>query len=170
MGRKRPIIVAFLLVHCLLYADEPLCGFWKIVDGRDGFTQTVVAVYEHKGVLYGRNIVNFDEDSGELIDTVYNPVLRVPRIEGSPFLTEINLFWGLEKSAGKWKNGMILDPRNGRVFACELRPLDDLLIIRGRWGPFYRELMLHRVAEGDFPEAFRPPDIQRFGPMIPKHR
>jgi hypothetical protein len=165
--KKQILIPTLFFIHGFLFAEAPFCGYWKIVDSRDGFIQTIVAVYEHEGIIYGRNIVNFDEDTGDLIDTIYAPSLRVPAIEDSPFLTEINLFWGLEKSDGKWRHGRILDPRSGRTFACVMWPQDDTLIIRGRWGPFFRNQLLYRVSDGDFPEAFHPPDMQGWKPMVP---
>ncbi len=170
MTNKMLVLAIFLIVPGFLFAEEPFCGYWKIVDRRDGFTQTIVAVYEHNGIIFGRNVVNFDEDTGELLDTIYDPVLRVSKMEGSPFLTEINLFWGLEKSAGKLRRGQIIDPGNGRVYACELWPQNDTLVIRGRWGPFYRKIFLYRVSDSDFPAGFNPPDMRGWGPMIPKLR
>jgi hypothetical protein len=154
-------------LHPLLHAEVPFTGYWKIVDSRDGFVQTILAVYEYGDTVFGRNIVNYDEDSGELIDTIYDPALRVARVKGEPYLTQVNLFWGLRKTDEKWQQGTILDPRSGRTYACELWPEDGTLVIRGRWGPFHRNVVLYRASKDDFPDKFVPPDTRSWGPMLP---
>jgi uncharacterized protein DUF2147 len=168
---KRAVAVLALLTFCgVIYSEGALYDNWKIVDSRKGFTKTIVTVYMHNGIVYGRNIVNFDEDTGDLIDTIYEPSLRVPDIAGNPFLTETNLIWGLEQHGKKWKHGKILDPRNGHVYSCELRVEGDTLIIRGKWGPFFRDQPMYRATDSDFPEGFNPPDTLGWVPNIPASR
>ena len=167
---KTIIVVLLLLITGVLHADVSAIGFWKIVDSREGFTQTIVAVYEYEDALYGRNIVNYDEKTGEFIDTIYDPVLRVKGVIDNPFLTEINLFWGLIRDGVRWKQGRIIDPRNGRIFACELRLQDGLLVLKGRWGPFFRNVTLWRAEESDFPDSFQLPDTTVWKPRVPQRR
>ena len=157
-------------LHTVLYGEVPFTGYWKIVDSHHGFPQTIVAVYEYDEAVFGRSVVNFDEDSGELIDTIYDPELRVARTAGSPYLTQVNLFWGLRNSGENWKDGTIIDPRSGRTYACELWPEHGTLVIRGKWGPFYRTIVLHGVAMSDFPDGFVLPDMKDWGPMVPPLR
>jgi hypothetical protein len=164
---KKPAFLAFFFVCGFLYCEASFQGYWKIVDRREGFTQTIVAVYEYDDALYGRNIVNFDESSGDLIDTIYQPSLRVPNIAGTPFLTETSLFWGLEREGSRWKHGKILDPRSGRIYSCELRIRDETLILRGKWGPFFRNQPLYPATADDYPAGFALPDTRGWVPKIP---
>lgn len=166
---KKFTVVIFFWGTCgSLFGEPSIQGYWKIVDSRHGFTQTIIAVYEYENILYGRNIVNFDESSGILVDTIYEPSLRVPNIMGTPFLTEICLFWGLIQDASVWKHGKILDPRSGRVYSCELRVRNGILVLRGKWGPFFRNQPLYPVSVDDYPKGFSPPDSQNWVPRIPE--
>ncbi len=168
----RAVFIAAALVSGVFHlcAEERVCGLWKIVDDRRGICFTIIAVYEHDSVLYGRNIVNYSEKDGTLVDTLYVPRLKVPRLDGSPFLTDINLFWGLRKVDGRWIRGRVLDPRSGRVYGCELWFEDGRLMLRGKWGPFSKTQILYPANEEDFPHAFEPPPVLGWGPMIPPLR
>jgi uncharacterized protein (DUF2147 family) len=173
---RRYILAAIALMTCLCVRPGPAqadataldpSGYWKLLDERRGLMQTVVAVYLHDGVLYGRNIINYDEDDGTLIDTIYTPQRRA-EVDGRPYLTQIDFIWGLRLDGNRWTGGHILDPRNGHVYACEAWYDDEVLIVRGRIGPLGRRLRFHPVASSDLPAGFVLPSTAGWNPTIPE--
>lgn len=146
---------------------QDVCGFWKTVDKKRGFTTSVIAVYEYEGKIYGQVIIGNDEKTGALIDTFYDPVQVAEKLKSKPFLERINIFWGLEPRGEKYGGGTVFDPRTGWRFACELWTEDGFLVLRGLIGPFGKNVLFHPAVDADFPPGFLVPDLGSFVPVVP---
>ena len=44
----------------------------------------------------------------------------------------------MEKRGDEYEDGSILDPETGKVYRCKIWVEDNVLKVRGYWGPFYR--------------------------------
>ncbi len=168
---KRSVWLFFLSIFFLssrmLFASGDVVGIWKTVNDRMGFTTSIIAVYKFDNKTYGRVIVAFDEETGVLIDTIYNPRQIIAGTGGQSLLCASNLFWGLDWNGSRWINGLLIDPRNGKVYRCQLWKEDGVLILRGFWGIFGLNQILYPVDEEDYPMGFLVPEITKFVPVIP---
>ncbi len=161
------IISIFFLLQTPLFPVDNVSGFWKTVNQNKGFVTSVIAVYEYRNKLYGQVIIGYNENTGKLIDTIYNPRQHIAGKNDTPFMCRSNLFWNLYRGHKKWSGGTIIDPRNGKVYFCQLWKEKDILVLRGKWGLFWRDQILYPIESGDFPSGFIFPDIKGFIPVIP---
>ncbi|MCF6336155.1 MAG: DUF2147 domain-containing protein [Spirochaetales bacterium] len=159
-----------MIISSPLFSLGSVAGIWKTTDNRKGFATSIIAVYNYNKKVYGRVIVAFDEKTGDLIDTLYNPIQHIDEKEYYPFLCRTNLFWDLNFDGKRWVGGTVIDPRNGRTYSCELWKEGEVLILRGKWGIFWQNQILYPVRPGDFPPGFIIPDIAAFYPVIPELR
>ena len=170
-GTRNIVIIAGICMAMLnpLFAQTPedAIGFWKTVDEKEGFSTSIMAVYEYEEKLYGRIIVSFDEKTGALLETHRNPSQRIKTIADQPKLLEVDLFWELERAEDRWRGGRILDPRSGRSFTCDCWVDDQKLILRGRIGPFGLNSVFYPVHQRDFPAGYAPPELNRIVPNKP---
>jgi uncharacterized protein (DUF2147 family) len=164
-------LVCFLLAFIAnpLFSSDKVMGFWKTIDDRKGFTTSIIAVYKYDYKIYGRVIVAYDEKSGDLIDTLYNPKQYIDDKVENSFLCSSNLFWDLEWDLQRWRYGIVLDPRNGKVFKCQVWEEDGVLILRGTLGIFGQNQLFFPVVPEDFPPGFDIPDINSFIPVLPEY-
>lgn len=161
------LLVLLLAFGSTLFAQQNILGFWKTVDKKEGFTTSIIAVYEYNGKLYGQVIAGFDEDTGELIDTIYNPLQHIDGKEDEPLICLSTLFWNLVKKGDKYKKGKIIDPRSGIKVSCSIWVEDGNMIIRGNVLFIAKSQICYPVTEDDLPPGFILPDLDSLVPSIP---
>lgn len=168
-GMKLILNALFSLVVLtkMLVAANSVEGFWKTVN-EDGVAQSIIAVYEHNGVSYGRIIATFSEsEPGTIDDSIYNPVKRAPGVIGQPPYSGLDIIWGLENT--KWTHkGHIMDPQRGKVYRAELWTEGPDLIVRGKLLMFGRSQKWYAVTPKDLPSGFKLPDLKSLVPSIPQ--
>jgi uncharacterized protein (DUF2147 family) len=165
----RFLIYLFLLVmSSTVFSDDEVIGFWKTINDRKGIITSIVAVYKFNNKVYGQVIIAYNEKTGDLIDTLYNPKQHIEDKEGYPFLCKSNLFWNLIYNNSRWIDGTVIDPRNGKKFRCQLWNEEGVLILRGSFGIFGLNQLFFPVDTNDFPYGFIIPDIEGFLPAIPE--
>lgn len=168
MKRKFLIVALILLSSSLsLSAAQDITGFWKSVSDETGLPQSITAIYEYNGKLYGRIIVTFD-DLGVPEDTMDAPTVRADLIEGDPFYAGLDFIWDIEDRGRKWGRGKIMDPPVAKTYSCEMWLEDENLIVRGKIGPFGRNQTWLRAQPEDLPAGFRFPNTRGFRPRIPE--
>ncbi|MFA7671428.1 MAG: DUF2147 domain-containing protein [Sphaerochaetaceae bacterium] len=152
-------------------AEDPYqaIGFWKTMDSKEAFTTSVIAVYQYDGALYGRVIVGYNEKNGKLEETWENPVKRIEKLSSKPLLLEVDLFWGHTLEENTWKGGRIVDPRTGYSFSSDIWIENEMLVLRGKFGPFGVRQLFYKADITDMPPYLDFPDLNTFRPLpIPK--
>lgn len=129
-----PAFLIFSLITTIAIAQSPL-GKWKTVDDENGKVRSVVEIYEQDGKLFGKILElrnrAADEDPDPICDDCDKDDPRYnQRVIGMVFLTD------LKKTNDKlWENGKILDPKNGSVYSCYIKLVEDnKLRVRGYLG------------------------------------
>lgn len=167
---KRLLLLVWIVLQAIRLpgiSSTEVVGFWKTVDSHKGFTTSVIAVYACDQTVYGRVIVSYDEKTGELLETMYDPQKFVEKLSHPQRLLDINIFWNLHLAKNRWKGGRVFDPRSGNTFNCELWVQDEELILRGMVGPFGVNNTFLAAESGDFPTGFVPPPLDTLKPCIP---
>ncbi len=147
--KKLFIITSVLfLFTCTLYAADPALGFWKSIDDASGEITAGWEVYEDNGILYGKILKVVGQPADALATACEGPYKDFPIAGDTSKMTLINTPWiyGLvNKGEGKWRNGRIIDPENGKAYASEItfhkagaKYKVDTLEMRGKIGPFGR--------------------------------
>ena len=169
MGKNLWVLLFCLGILVPVAADDAgnAIGFWKTLDPKEQFVTSVMAVYEHEGRLHGRIIVSYDEDDGRLLETWHHPLKRIEKLPGEQLLLATDIFWDLERDGRMWKAGRVLDPRTGRMYGCDVWVERDMLVLKGKFGPFgMRQLFLKAFPE-DLPAGMEFPEPGTFTPSPP---
>lgn len=165
---SRRLTVLILILMCNnLFAINSFEGYWKTIDDSSKQTTGIIAVYEFEEKMYGRIIVQYDEEDGTLIDTLYEPTVYIDGNEKNSKVCESDLFWNLEQKGSEWVKGSLIDPRNGKTFKCKLFQKSYTIILKGIVGIFSGNQVLYPAETRDFPDGFNIPDIDVFKPVIP---
>ena len=118
------ILGLILCVNCAALAAEDIAGVWKTVDDETGQAKSLVQIYPYQGKMYGRVIKLFKNQEKTAVG-----------IQGNPKIFGLDIIWDMQD---KWKNGRILDPTKGKIYACEIWRSGNQLIKRRKIGPFGR--------------------------------
>ncbi|TAH21935.1 MAG: DUF2147 domain-containing protein [Cytophagales bacterium] len=122
------------LIFSLTVSAQSIVGKWKTIDDETNKERSIVEVYEEKGKYYGKIIKIFyrpDEKPSGVCDKCTDD-RKGKVIEG------MQIIRGLEKDDDEFKNGTILDPKNGKVYDCKIWLEDGLLKVRGYIAFLYR--------------------------------
>ncbi len=151
------------------YAEEKkggISGFWNLTDLLSGKLSSIVFIYEHDGLFYGRMVAIYDDDE-KLSDTIENCSQKAKGISGNPPLCSFDFIYGLrfDKSKGKYTNGTILDPDSGGRYKCEAwySPEKDELNVSGKVAIF--GMTMHWRRSTEIPEGAK---IQKLTPRVIK--
>ncbi len=154
----------FLFLACTGFATQDIVGFWKTVN-EDGVAQSIIAVYDYKGIRYGRIIATFG-DNGKIDDSIYKPKKRAPGLEGEPYYSGLDIIWNLQDGGASFF-GTILDPEHGKTYNAELWVKNEALKVKGSLFVFSRTQTWFPVVKEDLPKGFKLPDMKKFVPAIP---
>ncbi len=132
----KKIILAFALMLCvsLSVSAQSIVGKWKTIDDETNKERSIVEIYEEDGKYYGRIIKIFyrpDEKPGNVCDKCTDD-RKGKVIDG------MQIIRGLEKKGTEFKEGTILDPKNGKVYDCKIWVEKNTLKVRGYVAFFYR--------------------------------
>jgi uncharacterized protein (DUF2147 family) len=158
--------ILLLLTFCTALFAQEIKGLWKTVDENTGHSQCVLAIYPYQGKYYGRIIGTYDEKTGKMTDTIYDPKGRAEGVPGNPFYCGLDILWDLIDRGSKYK-GKIVDPRKGNVYKAEVWVEGGNLIVRGKWLFLGRSQTWLPTTDADFPAGFKKPDTSKFVPVIP---
>jgi uncharacterized protein (DUF2147 family) len=100
-------------------ADD-IVGLWDTNDGAE------VEIYERDGIYYGRFARFYDDPPAGGIDS-HNPdlSLRTRSLVGADFILKFEFL------DGKWRNGRIYNPENGKDYEADLELDGEVLKVRG---------------------------------------
>jgi len=132
--KKITILFFVVLVSSLSVSAQSIVGKWKTIDDETNKERSIVEIYEEKGKYYGKIIKIFyrpDEKPGSVCDKCTDD-RKGKVIEG------MQIIRGLEKKSDEFKNGTILDPKNGKLYDCKIWVENGVLKVRGYIAFFYR--------------------------------
>lgn len=140
---KYLIAIAFLFVSVFGFSQDVL-GLWKVVDEEDGKEKLTVNIYEHEGKIYGKIVKIIDTTSGLSV---------CKKCTGDDYnapLLGLHMIKNMEKVDGYYKNGTIVDPRNGKIYKSSMQLMRDdsnTLQVRGYISIFYKTQYWLRVQD-----------------------
>jgi uncharacterized protein (DUF2147 family) len=113
---------------------EEFLGLWQTTDDETNKPRSVVKIYLDKKILKG-NIVQFFPEPDEAADPLCD------QCKGERYNRKIigmQIIDEMQFKKGKWKNGVILDPKNGKFYDCKIWLEGNKLKVRGYIGFFFR--------------------------------
>lgn len=164
--------ILFIIAFSAIVEANEVLGFWNTISDETGKPESIVAIYEYQGKYFGRIVATYDDD-GKVNDTIENPKERAPGVEGNPYYSGLDILWNLVPKDGKYVDGKILDPEEGKIYGAEMWLQDGKLMVRGEIWVFGRNETWVRSVDSDFPSGFKKPDPTKFVPVIShviKHR
>ena len=122
-----PSFCFFLLFSAQVLAQSPV-GIWKTIDDDDGEAASHIEIYEKDGVYHGK-VIKLLRDPEDTICKECDGDKKNQKIVG------MEILWNLKKYKDYWSYGKILDPKNGKVYKCNIRlNNNDKLTLRGYIG------------------------------------
>ena len=153
------IFAILLLAGTLCFAADPAEGFWISVDEKTNSDTAGWKIWQEGGKLYGKilSVAGIPQDTkatggkGKSYDNFMNgaDVGTLPSV-GTSWI------WDLKKDGeGKWSNGYIIDPNDGKRYKCRItfhkadgkKYASDTLEMRGEVGPFGRSQFWKKATE-----------------------
>jgi uncharacterized protein (DUF2147 family) len=136
--RKRlvPLMVVVGLVGArfAFAADSPV-GMWKTIDDKTGEVESEIELYEQGGKLFGK-IASMPEPDGK--DGKPKVCGKCPGADAGRPILGLVIIKGLSPGGDRYKDGTVLDPKDGKVYKAEVWVEDGKLKVRGYLGMFYR--------------------------------
>ena len=110
------------------FAATP-AGRWRTFDDKTGKAKAIVLLYEEKGLLFGRVETLVDPADVSVCDKCSD------ERKGQP-VTGMVVVRRMKKDGEEYTGGDILDPKNGSVYRCKMRLIDQgrKLSVRGYLG------------------------------------
>ena len=110
-----------MLVLTILSASaKDFVGLWTTVDDETKEKKSVVRIYRHESMYFGRIVKLFKNRDA------------VAKLPGSPKILGLDIIWNMEKDGKNLDGGRILDPKKGKVYSCEMWRDGENLIVRGK--------------------------------------
>ena len=107
-------------------------GVWKTIDDETGKERSFVELRVVDGELTGviRDIIPLPGDSPDQLCDKCKGELKDQPVVG------MRIIWGLTEEDGVWAGGLVLDPKNGKIYKCKITPSEDgrSLEVRGYLG------------------------------------
>jgi uncharacterized protein (DUF2147 family) len=128
----RALIVFTCLSGAAVMAADPAAspvGRWRTFDDKTGHAKAIVEIYEDKGLLFGRVETLLDKEAVTICEDCKDERKNQP-VVGMVIMRK------MKKDGGEYNGGDILDPKNGSVYRCKLRLIEQgqKLSLRGYLG------------------------------------
>jgi len=117
---RKILVLMMMFVPFMAFASDDVVGYWTTIDDETNTPKSVVQIYEYQGKVYGRVVELFKNKEA------------VAKLPDSPLIKGLDVIWDMEKKENKYTGGKILDPKTGKVYACDLWRDGDKLIVRGK--------------------------------------
>jgi uncharacterized protein (DUF2147 family) len=111
-------------------------GRWKTIDDKTHEPKSIVRIYEKDGKYFGQ-IVELFRKPGENPDPVCDKCPdNDPR--KNQLIKGMVIIQNMVKKGKVYKDGTILDPKEGKIYSCKLWVEDGKLKVRGYIAFFFR--------------------------------
>lgn len=108
----------FVTLPSISSGQNPILGHWKTIDDETGRVKSIVEISEREGQLYGTVVELFrlpEEDQDPHCD-LCDDDRKDKRVLGMEIVR--NMVQDGQKL--EWEDGTICDPKNGKVYDCEM--------------------------------------------------
>lgn len=115
---KHFLTLALCFVALTAFSQNPFLGKWKTIDDETGRVKSVVEITERDGKLYGQIIELFrlpEEDQNPICDLCEDDRKDQPALGMEIVRDMVPVDGEME-----WEDGTICDPKNGKVYDCEM--------------------------------------------------
>ncbi|MGB1074863.1 MAG: DUF2147 domain-containing protein [Flavobacteriales bacterium] len=112
------VALLFATLPTIVSGQNPVLGQWKTIDDETGRVKSIVEISERDGQLYGTVVELFrlpDEDQDPHCD-LCDDDRKDKRVLGMEIVR--NMVQDGQKL--EWEDGTICDPKNGKVYDCEM--------------------------------------------------
>ena len=128
----RTLAVLLLFPALVLRAADSTAtpaGRWRTVDDKTGKPKAIIVLYQEKGLLFGRVETLVDPDAVKICDKCSDERKSQP-------VTGMVVIRRMKKDGDEYTGGDILDPKNGSVYRCKMRLIEQgrKLSVRGYLG------------------------------------
>ncbi len=128
----RTLAVLLCLSAAVLWAADSAstpAGRWRTFDDKTGKAKAIIVLYEEKGLLFGRVETLVDPDAVKICDKCSDE-------RKGQAVTGMVVVRRMKKDGDEYTGGDILDPKNGSVYRCKMRLVDQgrKLSVRGYLG------------------------------------
>jgi len=155
------------------WAADDILGLWKIIDDKTGKPTAYVLMYPVGGKLYGRMMATISKETGIIDDTIATQKNKAEALAGDPPNCGLDFVYDLQGKGIEWK-GSIIDPKDGKEYACTIKRTGDQLVVRGSLkgsgGLLGRNQTWLLASSREMPAGFTIPDPKSFVPKIPKKK
>ena len=164
--KKLITVLTALFVATICFAADPAEGFWISVDEKTNQDTAGWKIWQDGGKLYGKILSVADHPQDEKATggkgKSYDNFMKGADV-GTLTTVGTTWIWDLRKDAeGKWSKGYIIDPGDGKRYACEItyhkadgkKYKVNTLEMRGKVGPFGRSQFWHTATKEEA-EALR---------------
>lgn len=103
-----------LIVCCQTATAQTVFGHWKTIDDATGKEKSIVEIFEHNGLLFGKIVTVLDPAAKSKKCDQCEGADRNKPIEG------LIIIKGLKKEGNEYVGGTITDPKTGKVYKCSL--------------------------------------------------
>lgn len=119
------LIIVFNFLISVNGQDNRVLGKWKTVDDTDGRTKSIVELYMKDGKLFAKVV--------ELLPAATTKVcVNCPGEKSGKSLIEMDIVWNMSPDGNQWSGGQIVDPKNGKVYSCQISlESEEKLKVRG---------------------------------------
>ena len=125
------IVVPLILFPVVSWGASPE-GVWKTIDDETGKERSLVELRVVDGELTGviKDIIPLPDDNPDQLCDQCKGELKDQPVVG------LRIIWGLTEEDGVWSGGLVLDPKNGKIYKCKITASEDghTLEVRGYLG------------------------------------
>ena len=125
-----------LSLHLHAQSTADIFGTWITIDDKTGKERSKIEIYKKGNQAYGK-VVKFlanpqNETTERCNECDEDDDRKDQLVLGMEIIRDLKLV------DGKWKNGTILDPEEGKIYDCKIWLEDGKLQVRGYVAFFYR--------------------------------
>lgn len=120
--KKYFITVLFVLFPLLSHSNNSIVGYWKTIDDATNEVKSIVKIYKTDNGLFAGEIVKIFPKPGEDPEPVCDKCTE--NFKNKPIIG-LKFMWNFKQEKGKWVDGKILDPDNGKIYHCSLSLIEN---------------------------------------------
>ncbi len=124
---------ALLFTSSKSWCQNSIFGEWNTYDDETGKKKSTVEIYKKGSKAYGK-VIDLQKDN-----VAYTICKKCTGEDKDKPIVGLEIIKDMEKDDDVWKDGTILDPKNGKVYSCKIwLENDSTLMVRGYVSFFFR--------------------------------